>query len=456
MFNLYLEPEDLVNLLAENVSLTEEQLHFHTNYYKGISSIYRIPESCIALSALSALTRNFSQSILELSKFNSSSSALLNYLHYFLSGLVHESIGDYELSLNMFKQALLFSNQTKLKKPFLIVICLFNALFLTENYQELANLNIEVHCLPQYVKQLVLVKLAFCYENLKNNEKAVESLDKALEFGGELGQVLKLWRYALVGMECCEDFERCIEDETDQNKKCDWILVYTIYLAKTGMYQKCKEWLEIRISTITSIIRPEIYSILSYSYFHQESFTHSFIYALKYLKVAPKSAIGWYNLAVLYKKSQQPHYQKCIKKFNELSKSSHNDLQVLNITEMILINFDISKFGQPLEKIVKVPTQIPTNQSSSILNDSNSLKSDSESIGSRSIDDEQKSEKNCKLRDFKCKLKTDIIGYEDEELVDFEKARKKVKRMRKFKKNSKTGLKRNICIPKKRKRKDRR
>ena len=452
MFNLYLEPEDLANLLAENVSLKEEQLHFHTNYYQGISGIYRIQESCIALSALSALTRNFSQSIAELSKFKSSSSALLNYLYYFLSGLVHESLGDYELSLIMYNEALLASYQTKLKKPFLIVICLFNALFATENYQKLVNLHIEINCLPDSVKQLVLAKLAFCHEILRNDEKAIEILAHAQDWAGELGQVLKLWRNALMGMECCEEFEMFIENETDQNKKNDWILIYSIYFAKTGKYKKCQEWLEIRISIIMKMNRPEIYSILSYTYFKQDKFTHSFIYALKYLKEVPKSAIGWFNLAVLYKKSKQPHSQKCIKQFKELTKLVQTDLQILDLREMILINFEISRFGQPLEKIVKVPTQIASNSSNSNLSSSNSCQSDCKSISSNSID-EQNSEKNSKFRDSECILKTDIIGHADEELVDFEIGKKKIKRMKKIKKNCRIGLKTNICLPKKRKRK---
>lgn len=444
MLSPYMDPEDLVNLVAESISLNEQQLYFHTNYYQGISSIHRKQESCIALAALSALNRNFSQSITELSKLKSSSSTLLTYLHYFLSGLVQEQLNHIELSLSMYNHALLSSYEAKLKKPFLIVIILFNALYETENFQELVNLNIDINCFPDYTKQIVLVRLAYCYEILGNYEKAIEKLKKAQEWQGELADISKIWEKSLMGLECCEDFERFIENEIDQFKSNDWILAYSIYLAKVGNYQKSKGILEAKISTMN---RHETFLILGYVYFKLSLYTRSFIYTLKYLKEAPKSANGWFNLAILYQKSQQSYSQKCITKFKKFAKSPQSESLLNNLSDMILINFDISKFGQPAAKVVKIPIQ---QQSYSNQSFSNSSRLNPEKIDIKSSDDDRSSEINFNYRGQVSKLKTDIIGHEEEVVEDFDSCKKTDIRLKKL---STDQIKSSIRLPNKRRRK---
>ena len=350
----------------------------------------------------------------------------------------------------MYNQALLTSYGAKLKKPFLIVIILFNALFETENFQELVNLNIEIKCLPDNAKQIVLVKLAYCYEFFfGNNEKAIENLKKAQEWQGELTDISNLWKKTLMGIECCEDFERFIESETDQFKKNDWILVYSIYLAKVGNYQKSKEILEVQIRTMN---RPEACLVLGYAYFKLNQFTRSFIYTLKHLKEAPESANGWFNLAVLYKKSQQSYSLKCLNHFKTLSKSPTSELLLNNISDMVLINFDISKFGQPTGNIMKVPIN---KESNSDLRYSDSPRLNAEIIEIRSSDDDQSSEIKFNYREQDSKLKTDIIGHEVEVMNDFDSCKKADFRTRELKKINTNKNKAHVRLPNKRKRANR-
>jgi hypothetical protein len=355
MLNLYLDPEDLISLIAEDEQLSQEQLYFQTNYYKGISNLHKKQESCLALAALSGLTGNYTESFHYLSLFKDFESPLLSYLFHFLSALLKEKLNLFEDSQDLMVQANKNISLIKLKKPFLVELCLFNSYFINRDYKKALSLKLKFQELPENIKQVYFLKKAYCSEVLGLHAKSFKFYMKSSNIESNLKKISNLWEKVLQNKAIPEDFENLLTQSPDPREKNDLTLLFSLFLIKTKNYPKAKQLLE---DLNPSDLRPEIYSILSCIYFKTDQIAKSFVFTLKYIKLRPKHADGWVNLSVLYQKTQQNHRFKSLEKARKLLKDEWFSQDFSEFKDMVICEFDLSQFGKDPHASLKAPVKV--------------------------------------------------------------------------------------------------
>lgn len=346
MSSLYLEPEDLINLIAENTEFKEEQIHFHMTYYEGIGKIHKKFEAVLALAAC-ALLRNKCQSCEEiLSGYNSSLVPHLNYLFYFLSGLLHQKMDQTGRALELFLKAR-EEDTSLIKNQNILLKHLLDCFISTRKFLQAHEYFIDFLEFDDSCKTAFCSRLGFCCEVLGMNEKAAVWYRKVL-LDGSVARACWVWADHLDGKDVKEVIEKYREEGSNEDlvEAADWDYMLSLYHISKDQLDEALEILK----NITENIKKDVYfSSMGYIYYQKKKIIQSFVYYLKALKQNPKVPENWYNLALIYYKVDQDESEKSLEKARKIDCGSKFMSNLEPSSEIYMVKTNLSTFGIPQE-----------------------------------------------------------------------------------------------------------
>ena len=342
MSSLYLEPEDLINLIAENTEFKEEQIHFHMMYYEGIGKIHKKSEAILALGAC-ALLRNKFQACQEiLSGYNPSLFPHLNYLFYFLSGLLHQKMDQTAKALEQFLKAR-EEEINSIKHPNILLKQLLDCFISSRQFLQAHEYFIDFPEFQESFKTAFCSRLGFCCEVLGMNEKAVFWYRK-VSLDGSVAKACLAWADHLDGKDVKDLIEKYREEGSSEDLvvAADWDYMLSLYhLSKDQL----DEALEI-LKNLTESIKKDVYfSSIGYIYFQKKKIIQSFVHYLKALKLNPKVPENWYNLALIYYKVDQNESEKSLERARKIDCGSKFMTSLEPSSEIYMVKTNLSTFG---------------------------------------------------------------------------------------------------------------
>jgi tetratricopeptide (TPR) repeat protein len=353
MSSLYLEPEDLVNLIAQNSEFREEQLHFHMTYYEGIGKIHKKSEAILALAACAILGKKYQYCQDLLKTFSPGSSPALNYLFYFLSGLLHEKQNQPTSALEAYHKARL-EKSDNLKDPCILLKRMLDCFIFTRKYLEAVEYFPEDSNFPAEWQTPLCSRLGFCSEMLSMPEKALIWYSKTSS-DDAASKACQVWAEHLAGKDVLDQLLKYRGQVTDENQvlACDWDFLISLYYLSKDDLEKALNLLK----KITEIVKKDVYfSSLGVVFYKKKKIVHSFVCFIKALKINQKVAENWFNLAVIYNKVNQGESEKAMEKARKIDQGVTFLRDLDAASEMILIKMNFSEFGlfnSESEKIVK-------------------------------------------------------------------------------------------------------
>lgn len=342
MSTLYLEPEDLINLIAEKTEFKEDQIYFHMTYYEGIGKIHKRSEAILALGACAILRGNFQNCEEILSGYDTSSVPNLNYLFYFLSGLLSEKMDQTTKALEQFIKAR-EEDKSFIRNQNILLKHLLNSFILNRKFLQAHEYFIDMPDFEDSYRTEFYSRLGFCCEVLEMNEKAAFWYRKVNQ-GGSAAQACLVWADHLEGKDVKDLIEKCRNEcrEDEMVLAADWDYMLSLYYISKD---KLDEALKILKNLIETIQKDVYYSSLAFIYYQKKKIIQSFVYYLKALKLNPKIPENWYNLALIYYKVDQDDSEKSLEKARKIDNSSKFMTNLEPSTEIFVVKTNLSTFG---------------------------------------------------------------------------------------------------------------
>lgn len=357
MSSLYLDPEDLINLIAEEVEFKPEQIHFHITYYEGIAKIHKKNEAIIALAACALLSGKLQISQQIIRNYNNSANISLNYLYNFLLGLISEGLESPQNAIDYYLSAVQIP-QFSVKKPFILKTRLLNCFILTQNFSQAVEyfpINTEV---PLDHQPVFYPQLAYCCEQLGNTSKAVEWFELLTNTETPENQAALIWCSILQGQEKIGEIEEKIEAKSE-NKHivCDWKYMLSLCFINKGDLGKA---LEILKEIAEEVQKDSYFNALGVVYFKLKNFIQAFVSFLRAVKLNKAAPENWFNLALVYHTVNQTESVELMNRVKSFDKFQRLNGELDESSNALLLKFNFSLFGKPptVKKVVKSRAKI--------------------------------------------------------------------------------------------------
>ena len=344
MSSLYLDPEDLINLIAEEVEFRQEQIHFHITYYEGIAKIHKKNEAILALAACALLSRKqqISQQIIR--NYSDSVNAYLNYLYYFLLGLISEKQENLQKAIEFYLLAGQIPQFT-VKKPFLLKSHLLNCFIQTQSFSQAVEYFPINTIVPLDHQQVFYPQLAYCCEQLGETSKAIEYYQLIPNTETPENQAGLIWCSMLQGHENILEIEKKIEARPDNKYiSCDWKYLLSLCFVNKGELGKALEILK----EISEEVQKDLYfNALGVVYFRSKNLIQAFVSFLRAVKLNKAAPENWFNLALVYYTVNQTESQELMNKVKSYDKFERLNGELDESSSAIMLKFNCSLFGKP-------------------------------------------------------------------------------------------------------------
>lgn len=352
MSSLYLDPEDLINLIAEEAEFKQEQIHFHITYYEGIAKIHKKNEAILALAACTLLGGKLQHSQEIIKNYAETANPNLNYLYNFLLGLINEKQESPQNAIENYISASQH-RQIHIKKPFLLQTRLLNCYLVTQNYSQAIEFFSNNHSFPVHLQDEFYCQLAYCCEQLGDKKGALDWYGLIKTTDSPLSQASSIWCAILKGEGKCEEIEEFIKKNTENKfEVCDWKYILSQFYIRKGEFDLALEILK----EITEVSKRDVYfSALGLVYLKKNCIVQAFVSYLRALRFNKAVAENWFNLALVYYKVNQGESADAMSMAKGFDKSRMIEDELGADSEVINVNFDFSLFGKPpvVRKIVK-------------------------------------------------------------------------------------------------------